>query len=151
MTLENLIQNYFNTEFKHFNTDFNIFLLKASSRKEVHHLPDVIHKWNGKKLHRITLTKQINDNEISMPGVYVFWNNGEVLRVGRSLTNTRKRAMDYYDKSVQFRNELLKDNKNLRLMLLNVKTKKLLHWAAALEIYFEDNLNPKIKAKHRGK
>jgi hypothetical protein len=95
-----------------------------------------------------------NEKYVWHPGVYVFWHpEHKVVRVGRSLDNTRKRALQHVDGNTH--NEkisirALHDDERTRLLLFNVKDPADAHWAAALEIFFENKLNPAIAAKHMG-
>ena len=87
-------------------------------------------------------------DEVVKPGVYVFWNKSEVIKVGRHLVNSRMRALQHIKADTGGIMKKLKNSKTAKLILFNVKNEKDFHWVASLEIYLELNLNPKIKA-HR--
>lgn len=93
------------------------------------------------------------DSNINEPGVYVIWNDAHhVIKVGRHLTNSRTRALQHLnDKRYKDENAAimssLETDASARIILFNVKNEKDKHWVAALEIYFELNLNPKIKSQ----
>lgn len=85
------------------------------------------------------------------PGVYVFWHPKRgVIKVGRHLTNSRKRALEHIrDDTGGAMKELDKDAET-RLLLFNVMKPEEFHWVAALEIFFEVNLNPEISSGRLG-
>ena len=99
----------------------------------------------------INEAKTSNEEFIYNPGVYVYYHSQEgILRIGRDLKNSRKRALEHIrDDTGGIMKNLSKDE-NTRLMLFNVIDQKYIHWIAALEIYFELNLKPKIPAKRLG-
>jgi hypothetical protein len=87
------------------------------------------------------------------PGVYIFLNNDDVIKVGRHLTNSRKRALEHIQvntKNEYFEMKTLADLPNSIAILLNVKCKKDCHWVAAAEIFLEEELKPMIKSKRKG-
>ena len=84
------------------------------------------------------------------PGVYI-WTDGDkkVIKVGRNLTNSRKRALEHIRDNTGGTMSGLKDDPNTLLILITVEPEDR-HWAAALEIYLEQKLNPSIKSKREG-
>jgi hypothetical protein len=88
---------------------------------------------------------------IGNPGVYVWWNRDMgVLKVGRHFTNSRKRAFEHErDNTAGEMADLIK-SPNARLILFNVWNEKDIHWVAALEIFLESEVNPRIKSGRRG-
>lgn len=88
---------------------------------------------------------------IANPGVYVYWHPRKgVIKVGRHLNNSRKRALEHIrDNTGGTMAELLADN-TARLLLFNVRDEKDVHWVAALEVYFESTLQPKIRSERLG-
>jgi hypothetical protein len=104
----------------------------------------------------ISDVRNATDEFIWKPGCYVWWDskNGPI-KVGRSLSNSRKRALDHLSADYKNRekNEIIahmKDNPNSKLILFNVKDEKDMHWVAAVEIYLEKNLSPKIPSNKTG-
>ena len=85
------------------------------------------------------------------PGVYV-WIHPEkgVIRVGRHLTNSRKRALEHIGANTGGIMAEIAQDPQTRIMLFNVIDPKQVHWVAALEIYFESQLNPLVKAGRHG-
>lgn len=87
------------------------------------------------------------------PGVYIYWKENRVLKVGRHLTNSRKRALEHISDNTKI-DELkmsdLKECSKTKVLLFNVKEVKDYHWVAAVEIFLEKHLNPKIKSKRQG-
>lgn len=87
------------------------------------------------------------------PGVYVFWLEGNVIKVGRHLTNSRKRALEHIkdntaNAGVQMAS--LKENTKVKVLLFNLKNIEDYHWSASAEMFLERNLNPIIKSKRQG-
>ena len=94
-----------------------------------------------------------NEPHIWKSGVYVFWHpERKVIKVGRHLTNSRKRAFEHIKGNVNTGGTMaeLKNQKETRLLLFNVIQPKDKHWVAALEIFFEEILNPQIKSGRLG-
>jgi hypothetical protein len=82
------------------------------------------------------------------PSVYVWFHETDgVIRVGRSLDNSRKRALQHIKENTG--GKIIGYSKDVRtkIILFNVIHTQDYHWAASLEIYFEDKLNPKIAAR----
>ncbi len=110
------------------------------------------------------------DQELWKPGCYVWWTpRYGVVKVGRSLVNTRKRALEHIAEHMQcadFNMADLRDSSlGARLLLFNIwpsdarlgsenenneKALKARHWAAAVEIYLEEHLKPLIRSKREG-
>lgn len=94
-----------------------------------------------------------DDNIIWHPGVYVFYGNQTVYRVGRSLDNSRKRALEHIIENTSNEdNEIfeLGNYDDSELILINVVDINDSHWVAAVEIYLERVLNPLIKSGRAG-
>lgn len=84
------------------------------------------------------------------PGVYIYHLDDQVIKVGRHLTNCRKRALEHISSNT--RNEklemkMLVDNPDCKVTLLVVRDQEDSHWVAAVEIYMERELKPIIKSK----
>jgi len=91
------------------------------------------------------------DPEITKPGVYVFWSpSSNVIKVGRHLVNSRKRAFEHIRDNTGAEMGKLEEDDNARLFLLNIQYDEDLHWVAALEIFFERELRPSIRSKRLG-
>ncbi|MBX2889699.1 MAG: hypothetical protein KF734_02110 [Saprospiraceae bacterium] len=100
--------------------------------------------------------QKANSEYIWKPGVYVWFAQNEVVKVGRSFSNTRKRALEHINYggkgtahgywSIQ---ELAK-SPGTKILFFNLKDEKDKHWAAALEIFFETLLKPKISSGRLG-
>lgn len=94
-----------------------------------------------------------NKDNIYHPGVYIFFLNGKVIKVGRHLTNSRKRALEHIRDNTRNKGFEMKDlNRNVgsKILLFNLKDVNDYHWAAAVEIYLEAKLDPIIKSKRQG-
>ncbi|MCX6153092.1 MAG: hypothetical protein NT007_02905 [Candidatus Kapabacteria bacterium] len=124
MTKEEII-NLFNQEFDHVKDKFNIFDF-ALNDPQVH----------------------AKENPLAMPGVYVFWKDNKVLRIGRHLINSRKRAFEHFPDNTGDKMIEIENDPQAHLLLFNLKKEEDKHWAAALEIFFELNLNPTIPSEH---
>jgi len=91
------------------------------------------------------------EQHIWKPGVYVFWHPIRgVIKVGRHLTNSMKRAFEHIRDNTGEVMTALKGDEGTRLLLFNVKESKDKHWVAALEVYFEERLSPEIKSGRMG-
>lgn len=84
------------------------------------------------------------------PGVYVHWYSGEVLRIGRSLSNARTRALERIRDDTGKRMAALKHNSDAWLLLFTVRSPSHLHWVVALEVFLENALMPSIPSKRTG-
>lgn len=120
------VQDRFRNEFKDIANKFIIYNLSISEAK----VSEAEHVWK--------------------PGVYVYWATNKVIKVGRHLTNSRKRALEHIRDNTGGSMHSLQEDPRVRLLLFNLKKKEDLHWAAALEIFFELNLNPEIRAGRLG-
>lgn len=77
------------------------------------------------------------------PGVYVFWSETDgVIKVGRHLTNSIKRAQEHIRDDTNKIMKQLDGDPNIHLLLFNVKIFENRHWVAAVEIFLELNLKP---------
>lgn len=91
-----------------------------------------------------------NKNYISNPGIYVFLNKESVIKVGRSLSNSRKRALTHISANTNIDSFNMIDmpsDINSKVLLFIVRNNEDYHWVAAIEIYLEKSLNPLIKTK----
>ncbi|WP_156102275.1 hypothetical protein [Muricauda sp. MAR_2010_75] len=94
-----------------------------------------------------------NKDYIYHPGVYVFFLNGKVIKVGRHLTNSRKRALEHIRDNTRnegFEMGDLNRNIGVKILLFNLKDANDYHWAASVEMYLETKLDPVIKSKRLG-
>ena len=88
---------------------------------------------------------------VANPGVYVYWHPRiGVIKVGRHLKNSRKRALEHIRDNTGGTMAELHDDNTARLLLFNIRDAKDVHWVAALEVYFESALQPKIHSKRLG-
>jgi hypothetical protein len=88
-------------------------------------------------------------SEADRPGVYVYWKNGQVIKVGRHLTNARTRALKHIRDNTEGKMAALKNDSKCHILLYTLEPSAC-HWAAALEILFEGKLKPAIKSGRRG-
>jgi len=87
------------------------------------------------------------------PGVYVFYLEGNVIKVGRHLTNSRKRALEHIRDNTangELQMASLKENTKVKVLLFNLKNIEDYHWSASVEMFLERKLNPIIKSKRQG-
>lgn len=114
----------------------------------------VIKVLNGKPLNKENILEaKDKDDLIWHPGVYVFFGNKTVWKVGRHLTNSRMRAAQHVTDNTQTIDHRIKDLENIsdaELILFNVINKNNKHWIAAVEIFLEQELKPLIPSKRTG-
>ena len=91
-----------------------------------------------------------SDPRVARPGVYVHWKDGVVFRVGRSLSNARKRALQHFPDNTGHSMAALKDDRAAKLLLFTVEREDDCHWIAALKLFFERCLKPVIPPGRRG-
>jgi len=132
---------------KQFKNEFNPILKKFK----------IIKVLNGQKMDSklISEAKYIfkNKNIIAHPGVYVFYGNDNVYRIGRHLINSRLRVLQHIKDNTRNKDHKITDIKNHKdaeIILFNVIDRNDAHWVAAVEIYLERVLNPLIKSKRTG-
>lgn len=87
---------------------------------------------------------------IAQPGVYVFWKDAAVIKIGRHFVNCEKRALEHIRDNTAGTMSRLKDDGGVNLILFTVSQQKDIHWVAALEIFFEQSLEPSISSKRLG-
>jgi len=98
-----------------------------------------------------SLASSFNPGEnTDCPGVYVHWCAGEVIRIGRSLSNARTRALEHIRDDTGKRMAALKQNSDAWLLLFTVQSPSHLHWVVALEVFLERALKPSIPSKRAG-
>lgn len=84
------------------------------------------------------------------PGVYVFWKDDKVIKVGRHLRTARKRALQHVKDNTGGKMKKLEGDPDAHLLLFNVKNFDDRHWVAALEIFLELRLKPEIRSNRLG-
>lgn len=87
------------------------------------------------------------------PGVYVWINENRVIKVGRHLENSRKRALEHIRDNTNFEEYQmvdLRDREDVVLLLFNLIEPSDFHWAAAVEMHLETVLKPAIRSKRLG-
>jgi len=95
--------------------------------------------------------KNFTGDFIWNPGVYIFWNASEgVIKVGRHLTNSFNRALEHIRDNTGGKMQELDGDPDTHLLLFNIKLEKDRYWVAALEIFFELELKPKISSGRLG-
>lgn len=91
------------------------------------------------KVINILLSDASNDRTpgVAAPGVYVFLDGDKIIKVGRSLTNSRKRALEHIPANTGGTMAELINTPSARLMLFNIVKPSDIHWVCALEVFFE--------------
>jgi hypothetical protein len=87
------------------------------------------------------------------PGVYVWIKDNRVIKVGRHLENSRKRALEHLRDNTQFEEFQMVDYRDWEdalLLLFNLIEPSNSHWVAAAEMYLETVLEPAIRSKRLG-
>lgn len=83
------------------------------------------------------------------PGVYIWCCEGRVVRVGRSFSNARGRALNHVRDNTGGTMAEFATMPEAMLVLYTVDRRDY-HWVAALEIYLEDELDPEHRSKRTG-
>ncbi len=113
---------------------------------------EIIKVLNGKSFTRKNVSEASLDF-IYYPGVYVFYGDNKIWKVGRHLTNSRMRAIQHIDANTgnkAYKIKQLKEIADAEIILFNVKNMEDNHWVAAVEIFLERKLNPIIPSKRNG-
>lgn len=146
MTQSEIIE-LFESEFASVKERFEIIKVLKSQRFTYDNIKNAIHISND------------GEDIIWHPGVYVFYGNNMVWRIGRHFTNSRMRALQHIKantktKDGKYQIAHLQDISDAELILFNLKKKHIkdLHWVAALEVFFENRLSADncIPPKRRG-
>ena len=93
-----------------------------------------------------------HEKYVIQPGVYIFWKGNEIWKVGRHLTNARKRSLEHIRDNTQYLEYKMADlklNPEAMVTYINVINPLDGFWIAALEIYMEIKLEPRIKSKRK--
>lgn len=101
----------------------------------------------------VTLLMVSQEEFIYNSGVYVFYRGSDVIKVGRHLRNSRKRAWQHMQDNTRNEQIQMKDlavDPEAKVLLVNVIDQKDFHWVAAVEIYLESFLDPMIRSRRLG-
>lgn len=90
------------------------------------------------------------EEHVGKPGVYVYWKSSQVIKVGRHLTNARKRALEHISANTGGTMAELIHDSEVRLILFSLTDIEDKHWPAAVEIFLERKLKPLIPAGRLG-
>lgn len=103
-------------------------------------------------IHDLSIADATNSKEPAAlrPGVYVFWSGDRVIKVGRHFINAKKRALEHIRDDTGGTMQQLKDDPAAHLLLFLLQDPKDIHWVAALEVFFELNLNPEVRSRRLG-
>lgn len=104
------------------------------------------------QIHYIRLTEAADDKTpgAASPWVYVFLTGDKVIKVGRHLQNSRKRALEHIVADTAGKMASLRNDKSAHIALFNIQDVKNLHWVCALEVYFEQNLQSEVRSARLG-
>ena len=81
--------------------------------------------------------RESQDPRIDRAGVYIFYRDGKVLKIGKSLSNARMRALEHFrDDTGKIMKELDGDSE-LHLLLFTVDKRENEPWVIVLEDLFE--------------
>jgi len=115
---------------------------------------EIIQVLRGKPFTSMNIVEAKDKNNLIWhPGVYVFYGNERVWKVGRHLTNSRKRANQHINDNTHTEKYSIKDLEKItdaELILFNIIKQEDYHWVAAVEIYLEEKLKPLIPSKRTG-
>ena len=89
------------------------------------------------------------------PGVYVYLKGEQVIKVGKSQTNSFKRSLEHIRDNTSSKDGVIQMRdfgtmEDVLIVLINVKDQQDDHWVSSLEYYLEKELNPLIKSGRRG-
>ncbi len=143
--------------FKEFGCIADKFCIIQAPTNETVHFLKANELTKGKAWEQKVADTTFVNNTICKPGVYVLWkpdsDSGNVIKVGRHLTNSRMRAFQHItmkDHYVGFDTRTLSNDNDARVLLFNVKDEADKHWVAAVEIFLEEKLAPLVSAKRKG-
>ena len=125
------IVELFNTEFRPHRRHFEVYTFEPAN---VNHKEPERQGW-------------------ATPGVYVYIQGNEVVKVGKSQRNSFKRSLEHIKdntKNDRISMAHFADDPTVRVMLFNISNDIWMHWVLALEYYFEVNLNPIIASARKG-
>lgn len=95
----------------------------------------------------LAVARQDNTPGAAMPGVYLFLKDEQVIKIGRSLTNSRKRALEHIVANTGGEMALLEGDESAQIILFNVISPDNLHWVCALEVFLEIKLKNELKIR----
>ena len=99
------------------------------------------------------------------PGVYVWVKDNRVIKVGRHLENSRKRALEHlnfhaesnspksfkgWESNLPVERFPFDNPSEISVLLFNVVHLSDCHWVAAVEIFMEEALKPEIRSARKG-
>ena len=93
--------------------------------------------------------RESQDPRISRAGVYILYKDGKVLKVGKSLSNARKQALEHFRDNT---GKIVKDldgDSELHLLLFTVDKRENEHWVIVLEDFFEWKLELKSRSEKK--
>lgn len=100
---------------------------------------------------RVTEAGDSKADYVWHPGVYLWWHPERgVVKVGRHLTNSRKRALEHVRANTGGVIKALANDPETKVLLFNVRDPNHHHWVAALEVFFEKQLNPTVRSGRLG-
>ena len=97
----------------------------------------------------------IEDN-VPNPGVYVFWKEDRIIKVGRSFSNSRKRSLQHIRDNTSLGDVHMSELPDYAgpcgVVLINSRGEEHEndHWISAIEVYLERQLDPVIRSKRKG-
>ena len=106
-------------------------------------------------VHQMSIKEAYNNgsDSVNRPGIYVFCHPNNVIKVGKSQSNSKKRSLQHIQDNTHkgdINMNTLKDDEDATLILFNIKSDNDLHWLLSLEAYMEWNTSPAIPAGRMG-
>lgn len=142
--MKETVENYFHEEFQQLADKFKVLVLQLfrdGIKKEI------------SELSKEALPSK-EENLIWYPGVYVFIGGDSVYKVGCSMNNSRKRALEHFTDNTQKNCIPIHDiyqHPDASILLFNIKNpQEDSHWILALEAFLEKKLDPKIRSGRIG-
>ena len=107
-------------------------------------------------IHDLQLQAARNNSEqtVNGPGVYIHWRADlGVIKVGKHRSNAKSRAFDHLrdnSRTADFEMKSLENDTEARLLLLNIRLPRDLHWIESIESYIEVASEPLIPSGRVG-
>lgn len=120
----------------------------------IKHLLDLYFEHYATKFSIITLpvkeARSTNNALVIRPGIYIFWTENNIWKVGKHLINVRKRSLEHIrdnTKSGAYEMNRLEENPEAKITYLTLNADEDKYWIPSLEMLMEIKLSPLIRSK----
>ncbi|HRG37295.1 MAG TPA: hypothetical protein PK289_02085 [Bacteroidia bacterium] len=96
--------------------------------------------------------RHTNNPLVIRPGIYIFWTENTIWKVGKHLINVRKRSLQHIGdntKSGIYEMNSLEENPQAFITYLTINSNEDEYWIPSLEMLCEMKLSPLIRSKRR--